>query len=491
MFGRIKPQEHIDEVQTARGLHSLMIDGVCSQVMGVLNGGAFLIAFALLMGASNVVIGLLAAIGPLTQILQIPAIALVNKTRHRKALVVLSSFAGRLFWILIALLPWFFPTELQIPLFLAALFIYFGLGAISGCAFNSWMRDFIPENIMGSYFAKRMAVSIAVGAVLSLGAGAGVDLYKKYMGAETGAYTIIFLIGGAAGLLGAFFLSRIPEPKMAPASGESLLKLLAAPFHNHNFRQLLAFLGSWNFAVNLAGPFFAVYMLTRLNQSMTVILGLSVLSQLVNVAFLRLWGKLADRFSNKSVLAASGPMFILSILIWPFTTMPESYFLTFPLLVIIHILAGISTAGVTLCAGNIALKAAPKGAATAYLATNALVSGIAATVAPILAGISADWFADRELSLTLRWLSPTSDFILPAVSLRGLDFLFILSFILGLYALHRLAMVIEEGEVAEQVVLNEFYGEVRKAVKHVSNVAGMRHLTYFPYSIIRGVRMFL
>jgi MFS family permease len=202
---------------------------------------------------------------------------------------------------------------------------------------------------------------------------------------------------------------------------------------------------------------------------------------MVNVVFFRIWGRLADRFTNKSVLTVSGPLFIVSIAIWPFTTMPDRYFLTIPLLITIHALAGMSTAGVNLCAGNLALKAAPKGRATAFLAVNALVSGIAATVAPILAGFLADWFADKQLTLDLGWVDGGSRSTLPAINIMGLDFLFLLAVLVGFYALHRLLSVREEGEVEERVVFSELIVETRKAVKHVSNVSGLRNLTYFPY----------
>jgi MFS family permease len=255
------------------------------------------------------------------------------------------------------------------------------------------------------------------------------------------------------------------------------------PFKDLNFRHLLIFLGTWNFAINLAAPFFTVYMLKRIGLSMALIIALSVLSQVVNVLFIRLWGLLADRFSNKSVLAVAGPFFILTVAIWPFTTMPERHFLTIPLLLIIHALAGMSTAGVTLCTGNIALKLAPPGKATSYLAVNALVSGVAATFAPILGGLIATWLDVERLSLTLRWLSvETIRWSLPTVELKGLDFLFILAIISGLYSIHRLLTVKEEGEVEKGVVLERFRSEVRKAVRSVSNVAGLRDLFYFPYA---------
>jgi MFS family permease len=106
-------------------------------------------------------------------------------------------------------------------------------------------------------------------------------------------------------------------------------------------------------------------MLKRLQLDMFLLIALLVVSQLMNLTFLRFGGRFSDRYSNKSVLGVSGPLFIWCILAWTFTTMPEKYVLTFPLLVAIHIFMGISTAGVTLASGNIGLKLAPKGQATA------------------------------------------------------------------------------------------------------------------------------
>jgi MFS family permease len=490
MSGFLGPQDAIDEPQTRRGLWMLLMDGVFAYVMGSLTGGAFLVAFAILLGANNTVIGLLAAIGPFAQILQIPAIALVNRTQRRKMLTVVAVIVSRSLWVFIAVLPWLLPPEARLAAFLAALMLYFALNSVAGCAWNSWMRDFVPEPVMGSFFGKRMAIGTALAAALSLGAGLAISPLKGGVHEGLG-YCILFLAGTGGGLAGMYFLARVPEPRMAePPPGQKLSATLAEPLRDPNYRQLLWFLGTWNFAVNLAGPFFVVYMLNRLKLSMAWVMSLAVLSQLANVVFFRIWGRLADRFTNKSVLAVTGPMFIISILLWVFTTMPEPHVLTIPLLIGIHALAGMSTAGVALCAGNLALKAAPRGKATAYLATNALVSGLAATAAPLLAGFAADWFASQRLDLTLQWSytgTPARGFDLPAISLQGLDFLFILSFLCGLYSLHRLLAIKEAGEVGEKVVLTEMYAEVRRTARHVSNVAGLRQLFSFPYYLLRAL----
>ena len=265
--------------------------------------------------------------------------------------------------------------------------------------------------------------------------------------------------------------------------------MLAQPFKDENFRKLIAFMCSWNFAVNLAAPFFMVYMLKRLGLSMSFIIGLSILSQVMNITFLKIWGKFTDSFSNKSVLAICGPLFILSILAWTFTTMPEKYFLTIPLLIIIHIVIGLSSAGVSLASGNISMKLAPQGQATAYLATNTIVNSIAAGIAPILGGKFADFFANRELDWVLNYKGPTGEFSLPTLNLQQWDFFFAIAFIIGLYSIHRLSMIKEVGEVEGKVVFGELITEVRSQVRTLSSVEGLRQMVSFPFTVVRDLTM--
>ncbi len=462
----------------------LLFDGVSSQVMGALTGGALLVGFALLLGASNKVIGLIAAVGPLTQLLQLPAILLVEKTRRRKTLVIVVSMVGRFFWVVVAAIPWLVPPPYRVATLVTSLVLYFASSSIASAAYNSWKRDLVPDALMGRYFANRLTLATAAGAAVTLASGFGIDWGTRATAEPLLVFSPFFLIGGLTGLLGVGFLGRIPEPRMVLQRRRSLAAIFGEPLREENFRKLLIFLASWNFAINLAAPFFSVYMLARLELSMAWVLGLSVVSQLANVSFFRIWGRLADRLSNKRVLGLSGSLFVLSIAVWPFTTMPERYVLTLPLLFAIHVLAGISTAGVNLCAGSITLKLAPRGKATAFLATNSLTSGVAATVAPAIAGVVADWLAADRLTLQFNWSAGEDGRrVLTALDLSGLDFLFVLAVLFGLYSLHRLLAVEEEGEIDESAAL-ELYGEVRRAVRHVSNVAGLRRLTSFPYALL-------
>ncbi len=204
----------------------------------------------------------------------------------------------------------------------------------------------------------------------------------------------------------------------------------------------------------------------------------------MNIAFLRIWGRFSDRYSNKSVLGVSGPLFIGCIFAFTFTAMPEKHVLTIPLLLVIHIFMGISTAGVTLATGNIGLKLAPKGRATAYLAANSLVNSLAAGIAPILGGRFADFFAERQLSLMFKWTSPGRELAFETLHFQHWDFFFLFAFLIGLYCIHRLTRVKEIGEVEEEIVVRELITQVRRDMRNLSTVGGLRQMVNFPISIV-------
>lgn len=218
---------------------------------------------------------------------------------------------------------------------------------------------------MGTYLASRLAAATALGAVLSVIAGFSIDGLTNALGDASTAYGIIFLLAAICGLWGAFLLTKVPEPRLPPRDvSAKWITTLITPVKDPNFRRLLIFSGAWSFTVIMSGAFFAVYMLQRIGIPMSGVILFAVLSQVTNIYFFKVWGRIADRFSNKSVLAVSVPLFIL--LLYPFTTRPERYSMTIPLLTVIHIIGGIATAGFNLCAANIALKLAPHGKAIAF-----------------------------------------------------------------------------------------------------------------------------
>ncbi len=479
------------EPDRERGLKYMYYDGLCSHAMVLLVTGAFLPGMALALGAGTFIIGVLASLAPIAQMAQIPAILVVEKVGLRKFLTVVFAAASRLSLVAAAMVPFFAPAGTEVVLFTLCMVLFFFGGSFAGCSWGSWIKDIVPEKTMGRYLASRLAAATALGAALSVAAGFSIDGLTNWTGEAANAYGIIFFLAAVFGLYGVICLVKVPEPQMPPReAGARWIRTLITPAKDPNFRKLLIFSAAWSFTVIMSGAFFTVYILNRIGIPMSGVILLAVLSQVTNIYFFKVWGGIADRFSNKSVLAVSVPMFIFILLLYPFTTMPERYGLTIPLLILIHIIGGVATAGFNLCAANIALKLAPHGKATAYLGTNAFCAGLAAAVAPIVGGLIGSFFAIKEISISIFYRGDASDVgnavSISALSLRGIDFIFISAALFGLYAWHRLSLIEEEGTVSEAEVRDQVFALVRSSFFSTSGLSmGMRRMTAFPYEVLR------
>ncbi|HPT74923.1 MAG TPA: MFS transporter, partial [Methanomassiliicoccaceae archaeon] len=186
-----------------RGLRNVIGDGLATQVMTTLTTSVFLVAFALALGASDLVIGMLAAIPPLSGIMQIPTIYLVEKFRTRRSITMIASALSRAFLLVIAFIPLIVPFSTALPIVLAALVLNSLLANVGGCSFNSWMHDLVPQSVLGRFFSKKMLLSTAVAIPTALLAGYFVDVWiATFPELELVAYTILFVAGFIAGMLG-------------------------------------------------------------------------------------------------------------------------------------------------------------------------------------------------------------------------------------------------------------------------------------------------
>jgi len=477
--------EKLTRQQVKGGMHWLNVHGVTAQSMIALQGGGpFLVSFVLALGASNYEIGLIASIAFLGEFMQIPGLYLVKTLRKRRAIAVVTGLIYRLLWALIILTPFLFARR-GVAFVITCLIASALVSGLMTPAWNSLVRELVPRKIMGRFFSRRLMYSSTAAIVLTLAGGYFLDLWKKIAPDTTPyAYSILFSIGLTAGIVSVYAISRLPERTMIAEKRTTMLELLLGPVQDENFRRLLAFTGTWTFAINLASPFFIVYMLKRLELSLTLVTTLIISGQATNLLFLRIWGKLVDRFSNKSVLAVSGPLFLFSVLAWIFTTMPEKHSYTLVILFVIYILNGISMAGISLATATIALKLSPDGLAHGYMTTYGLVGAATGALAPLAGGIFSDFFATRELSLTINWTDPLRQVSLNALNLRALDFLFLFAFLVGLLSLQLIARVKEQGEVTEKEIITQLLSEVSGPVRLFSAIPGIRHLIDIPFSTL-------
>jgi len=484
----LQPQTEVTAEQRERGLRLLVVEAIFSGGTTALTSGVILTAFALHLGASNVMVGVLAATPFLAQLLQLPAIQLVERWRRRKQIAVVTSLIGRAMLAGMAALAFFSGTT-ALLLFLAAQAILCGLGAIGSCAWNAWMRDLAPDERLGDVFARRTVRLTAISLILGLAAALALDLAAPGSQARNLIFASMFAIGCVTGLASARVVAAMPEPLMPPAmTPVPLVALLRQPLADANFSRLLVFVASWQFAINLATPFFTVFIVRQLHFNISFVMVLSVASQIANIFALRMWGRLSDRFANKSVLAVCAPAYILAIVAMIGASQIADRDAAKAWLLLLHLVMGATIAGVTLTSTNIALKLSPKGSATAYVATNAMVTALAAGLAPILGGLLADFFAARRFELVARWSGPNGGLALP-VTLTQWDFYFLIAGAIGVYAMHRLSLVEEHGEIERRAMVGQVLYETRRTIRNISSVAGLRAATDLPGALLREARL--
>lgn len=424
---------------------------------------------------------MLAAVPFLTQLLQAPAVVLLERVRRRRMIAVSSLFMARLALPLMVVLGYL--PDRRLALLVAAETAHCAFNAVAACAWNSWIRDLIPEERLGHFFARRTVWATALGIVgtaLAAGALEFVDADGHRDGSPL-TFALLYGAGFVSGLASTWHLSRVPEPEMpVPVHGERLRTLFMAPLRDPAFRRLIGFFASWQFAVNLAAPFFSVYMIRQLGFSAGFVLLMNIASQLANIAVLRAWGRLSDRFTNKTVLRVAAPGLLACIAAMALAGQSGVHAWAAVYLTVMHLLMGMFSAGVALASSAINLKLAPRGRATAYVATSALVSSAAAGLAPLLGGAAAGFFEQRRLRLSLDWEAPQQALHLAGLTLGWWQFFFLIAAVLGVYSLHRLSLVTEPREAPREELLHHVLTGALRVVRSVSTVAGLRAAVTFP-----------
>ncbi|UYQ94086.1 MFS transporter [Chitinophaga horti] len=481
----LRPSEHLSETAVKKGLNLVILDGLATEAMVVFTAGSILTALALGLGATNFQIGLLAALPTFTNVFQLLTIWLVQRFNNRRAIAVICSTLARTPIVIIGLLPFLFSTGTSLYTLFCLLFLHYFFGSVSGASWNSWMKDLVPGDILGSFFSRRTRYTQTLNVTLSLGTALVAEYVKNnYPGREIETYTSLFLLGGIFGLSGVLALYRTPEPKQV-LEKENIFGMLKRPFKDQNFRRLLVFNACWIFALSLATPFVTVYMLRTLEIPLSYIIGLGILSQLSSIFSLNIWGKYIDKFSNKNVILICAPLYIACFITWALIAKESTFVTKMIILGAVHLVTGLSTAGINLSLNNIGIKLAPRGQAMIYLSTKNMSVAFAAAMAPLLGGLMADYFQHRQLLLEFIWKTPSKFRDIYLLNLQQWNFFFAITAILALLSLNLLRRVRESGEVHKQVIIREMAISLSTRIKETPGHQMLHRYVLLPAAILK------
>jgi MFS family permease len=480
----LRPSAFLTNSQVKKGLNLVMADGMTSEAMVVFTSGTFLTAMAVNMGATNFQLGLFAALPTFTTVFQLFSIWMVRRFNNRRAITVLFNFLARLPILAIGIIPFVFTSGTSIQVLLLMLFFQHVFGDIAGASWNSWIKELVPGTQLGSFFSRRSRIAQVLNVTLSLATAFGIDYVKlHYPQQEIFTYHMLFLVGGMLGMASVAFLLRTPEPQSLPMD-DKLLTLFGKPLKNQNFKNLLIFNSFWAFALNLATPFFSVFMLKTIGLPLSYIIGLGILGQISGIFSLKLWGNYSDWFSNKTLISICAPLYIACILAFAFVGMPASKLIAVFMLAAIHIISGAATAGINLALSNIGFKLAPKQEAIVYISTKNMFVAFFSTIAPMLGGLMADYFATHPFSWNMQFNAAGTVSNITLINLQGWNYFFIIGGLLALTSLRYLSKIKEEGEVEKEKVVTHMHVSFRKKLR--SNLG--REVTngiYYPRATVK------
>ncbi|MBD3170252.1 MAG: MFS transporter [candidate division Zixibacteria bacterium] len=363
------------------------IEGGLATVFIVFTGGAFLTGLALDFGANDFEIGLLAAIPFVSQVAQLIAAYLIDRTGERKKITIWCSVLARQVWWLA--IPLIF---LDISWKMEALV---GIAAFSGVmimvatpAWLSWLADLVPCRIRGRHFGIRN-IAVAVATVTSTIVGGMILDYFTGAGKNDIGFAIIIGMASLFALLAAWLLGKIPDKPAVEIKHGTDYPSFWAPLREPRFMHLIKVYFVWNVAIGISAAFFAPHMLNFLNLSFTQISIYNSLAAMSAIFLNKPWGKLIDRFGCKPVMAFCAFGIALVPIVWLF---PKPGFIW--ILIPETVFSGMLWAGLNLSIFNIPIANSPQNGRTVYLALFSLMGGLGFFAASIAGGGLAENWSD-------------------------------------------------------------------------------------------------
>lgn len=350
-----------------------IFEGCTARTIATLTSGAFLVGFAKLLGASDQIAGIIAAIPVLAGIIMVISPIVFERMENRKIIVALFCLIGRLMlgsmvFIPILNITYQMKIVMLILTFLVAnLFISFSLPAA-----QIWQQGITPERIRGRYFGKRESIVLGTVTVITLLMGQILDKYEQ-IGQQFFGFIVLYIIVIVCAVMNFILFSKMREPKSKIADTPPVLKnVLTMPLRNKKFMRVVLLLIVWNFSFQLGSPYTAVYMVSTLKLGYGLITLMAVLASITSVISVRYWGKLADKKSWLYLMKLMIILQMLSFISW-FLINEYSALLLLP---VAHILSGAAISGINISVNNLQFSYAPEENKTVYIGFSSAISGI-------------------------------------------------------------------------------------------------------------------
>jgi MFS family permease len=336
----------------------------------------FISVYALYLGATKTLIGILTALPNFTNLSsQIFWGSLSDVTKRKKLMILAGGFFWAIFWIPIAFAK--DPVTL-IVLITAQAFL-------SAISVSAWTVCFMGE--MPHY--KRGVISGNINMISGIGSFVGTmfgGLLLNSFGFIPFLFFMVFMFGMISRI--PFATIKIRNNRTSPYSFKTALKK-AFDFSlikkEKKLMSLIKTITFLNFAVSLAGPFLSVYVIQKLGGTSLDIAIITGIGAFFSILFYSSWGFLVDYLGRKTVMISC----IIPISLIPFVYLISNNVIW---LYLYSIISNVSWAGFNLASFAYLSDVIPTERSSYYVSVYNFITGLTTVIAPFLGGILADLF---------------------------------------------------------------------------------------------------
>lgn len=288
--------------------------------------GVLMTGLLLYIGVKPSRVGVFLSIPLLANVLQIFVGKFWEKFNNEKNAINRIVFISRLCILSIIFIPIMFGKEsgeqrsLGVVLTGIILFFAYIFASSSGIRLNYWMVNCIEPATQGTFFAFRDRIMVigttAIGFLASYLIDWLTEIEMEFVGFATA-----FFIAAVLSLFDYEVVKKITyyevKKKKANLQFEQYFNILK---NDRKFRYFIIYMFFMNLALNLANPYYNVYMLDYLGLPFTKVMMLTTLQVCVQILASSFWGRIANCTSWRVILnwaiAALGTQFF----IWPLVT---------------------------------------------------------------------------------------------------------------------------------------------------------------------------
>ncbi|MFA7235374.1 MAG: MFS transporter [Phycisphaeraceae bacterium] len=432
--------------------------------------GAAATEYARQLGVSPFGFGVLAALPFIGAFTQLPVSILIERYGGRKFIFMSTGIIGRVLWLPLAAIPWVLPQRYWSVALLTGMSVAMLLTQMGVPAWLSWAADIIPPRVRGRYFSWRIRLGQAVGILVSLAVGLGMDYADTLDPAYVRvAISLAYVFAAVMGVCDYLMHVAVPSPPESPRPDHSIRHLVFTPLADKNFRRFLGFTFTLTFSIGYIGQFVNLYLLDVVVKDLpnkyfvmnVMMVAIPLLCYVLSVGF---WGKLIDRFGKRPVAILSGLMTVNGAVAWVFVT-PEHWMLGY----LVVLLVTTAWPGLDLANFNILLGLSESRGGerigSAYVAINSVVVAIAGTLSGLFGGAVAESLGADWRIVIFHW----------PVTYHGV--LFLISGVLRAACLFFLIGLHEEGATstrdAARYMAANIYSNIQQAILMPTRIVGL------------------